>query len=92
MTIGFHTLRRSLASALVANGNDVRLVQELLRHSNPGLVLKGQDPNPLITLDAYARSTTPAKIAAQGWVMQQLLTEDSKARFVAAKPASTMAM
>jgi Phage integrase family len=53
--VGFHTLRRTLASALVANGNDIRLVQELLRHSNP-----------LITLDAYARSTTPAKIEAQG--------------------------
>jgi integrase len=49
--IGFHTLRRTLASALVANGSDIRLVQEMLRHSNP-----------LITLDAYARSTTPAKI------------------------------
>jgi integrase len=79
--VGFHTLRRTLASALVANGNDIRLVQELLRHSNP-----------LITLDAYARSTTPAKIAAQGWVMQQLLTEDSKAALAAAKPASTRTM
>jgi integrase len=61
--VGFHTLRRTLASALVANGHDLRLVQELLRHSNP-----------LITLDAYARATTPAKLEAQGWVMQQLLT------------------
>lgn len=33
--IGFHTLRRTLASALVANGSDVKLVQEMLRHSNP---------------------------------------------------------
>ena len=29
--IGFHTLRRTLASALVANGSDIRLVQELLQ-------------------------------------------------------------
>ncbi|MGA2376986.1 MAG: site-specific integrase [Candidatus Sulfotelmatobacter sp.] len=79
--VGFHTLRRTLASALVANGNDIRLVQELLRHSNP-----------LITLDAYSRSTTPAKIEAQGWVMQQLLTEDSKAALANAKPASTRTM
>jgi len=71
--IGFHTLRRTLASALVANGSDVRLVQELLRHSNP-----------VITLDAYVRSTTPAKIEAQGWVMQQLLRESSKAALAAA--------
>src|SRR5208283_5053910 len=79
--VGFHTLRRTLASALVANGSDIRLVQELMRHSNP-----------LITLDAYARSTTPAKIEAQGWVMEQLLTEDSKAALAAAKPASTRTM
>jgi integrase len=79
--IGFHTLRRTLASALVANGSDVRLVQELLRHSSP-----------LITLDAYARSTTPAKIEAQGWVMQQLLTKDSKTALAEAKPESTQTM
>jgi integrase len=79
--IGFHTLRRTLASALVANGSDVRLVQELLRHSNP-----------VITLDAYTRSTTPAKIEAQGWVMQQLLMESSKAALATAKPATTRTM
>jgi len=55
--IGFHTLRRTLASALVANGNDPKLVQELLRHSN----VKA-------TLDIYAKATTPAKLEAQGWV------------------------
>lgn len=79
--IGFHTLRRTLASALVENGSDVRLVQELLRHSNP-----------VITLDAYARSTTPAKMEAQGWVMQQLLAQDAKTALVSAKPASTRTM
>jgi len=79
--IGFHTLRRTLASALLANGSDVKLVQELLRHSNP-----------VITLDAYARSTTPAKIEAQGWVMEQLLTEEAKAALVNAKPAHTRMM
>ena len=79
--VGFHTLRCALASALVANGNDVRLVQELLHHSNP-----------LITLDAYARSTTPATTDGQGWVLQQLLTEDSKVALAAAKTASTRTM
>jgi integrase len=79
--VGFHTLRRTLASALVANGSDIKLVQELLRHSNP-----------VITLDAYVRSTTPAKMEAQGWVMQQLLADDSKAALANAKPASTRTM
>ena len=65
--VGFHTLRRTLASALVANGNDPKLVQELLRHSNVKT-----------TLDVYARAMTPAKIEAQGWVLRQLLTADVK--------------
>jgi len=46
----------------------------------------------VITLDAYARSTTPAKIEAQGWVMEQLLTEDRKTALVNANPASTRTM
>jgi integrase len=65
--VGFHTLRRTLASALVANGNDPKLVQELLRHSN----IK-------TTLDVYARAMTPAKLDAQGWVLRQLLPGDVK--------------
>lgn len=80
-SVGFHTLRRTLASALVENGNDVRLVQELLRHSNP-----------VITLDAYARSTTPAKMEAQGWVMEQLLAKGAKAELLRARPASSRTM
>ena len=79
--IGFHTLRRTLASALVANGSDVRLVQEMLRHANP-----------IITLDAYTRSITPAKVKAQGWVMQQLLPEDAKVALANSKPANTRVM
>jgi len=69
--IGFHTLRRTLASALIANGNDPKLVQELLRHSNVRT-----------TLDIYALAMTPAKLEAQGWVLQQLLTADVKSAVV----------
>ena len=69
--VGFHTLRRTLASALVANGSDPKLVQELLRHSNVRT-----------TLDVYARAMTPAKLEAQGWVLQQLLTEEVKSAVV----------
>jgi integrase len=69
--VGFHTLRRTLASALVANGNDPKLVQELLRHSNVKT-----------TLDIYAKAMTPAKLEAQGWVLQQLLTEEIKSAIV----------
>ena len=65
--VGFHTLRRTLASVLVANGTDPKLVQELLRHSNVKT-----------TLDIYARAITPAKLQAQGWVLQQLLPAKTK--------------
>jgi integrase len=69
--VGFHTLRRTLASVLVANGNDPKLVQELLRHSNVRT-----------TLDIYAKATTSAKLEAQGWVLQQLLAPDTKSAVV----------
>src|SRR5271157_2409163 len=54
--------RRTLASALVANNYDPKLVQELLRHSN----IK-------TTLDVYAQAITPAKLEAQGMFLAQLL-------------------
>ena len=79
--VGFHALRRTLASALAADGRDIRLIQELLRHSNPA-----------ITLDAYVRSTTPAKIEAQGWVMRQLLADSPNDTLRRAKPASSRTM
>src|SRR5215831_3615394 len=79
--VGFHTLRRTLASALLANGRDLRLVQEMLRHANP-----------IITLDAYTRSITPAKVEAQRWVMNKLLAEDTKAMLLRARPASSRTM
>ena len=59
---GFHTFRRTLASVLVANNYDPKLVQELLRHSN----IK-------TTLDIYAQAITPAKLEAQGAFLNQLL-------------------
>src|SRR5215831_16782269 len=80
-SVGFHTLRRTLASALVENGSDIRLVQEMLRHANP-----------IITLDAYTRSITPAKVEAQRWVMNKLLAEDTKAMLLRARPASSRTM
>lgn len=69
--IGFHTLRRTLASALVANGSDPKLVQEILRHANVKT-----------TLDIYAKAMTPAKLEAQGWVLQQLLTPEKESDVV----------
>jgi len=52
--IGWHTFRRTYSSILKDNGEDVKVVQELLRHASTK-----------VTLDVYAQALTPAKRAAQ---------------------------
>jgi integrase len=52
--IGWHTWRRSLASLLAAKGEKVKVVQELLRHSNA-----------TITMELYQQADADAKRAAQ---------------------------
>jgi integrase len=52
--IGWHTFRRSFATLLKANGHDVKVTQELLRHSNSAT-----------TLDIYTQAVTEQKRQAQ---------------------------
>jgi integrase len=52
--IGWHTLRRTMATMLVAQGVAVKLTQEMLRHANSR-----------ITLELYAQSSMEAKLKAQ---------------------------
>jgi integrase len=52
--VGWHTFRRTFATLLKANGEDVKVVQELLRHGSSR-----------VTLDIYAQAQMPAKRAAQ---------------------------
>ena len=52
--VGWHTWRHSLATLLASKGEDVKVTQELLRHSNAR-----------ITLDVYQEADTAAKRAAQ---------------------------
>ena len=52
--VGWHTFRRTYTTLLHAIGEDVKAVQELLRHSSSR-----------ITMDVYAQAQTPAKRAAQ---------------------------
>lgn len=59
--IGWHTFRHTYATLLKANGEDVKVVQELLRHANSKT-----------TLDIYAQALTPAKREAQGKVIQMM--------------------
>ncbi len=52
--IGWHTFRHSFGTLLKANGEDVKTVQELLRHANSR-----------ITLDVYTQAVNSHKRAAQ---------------------------
>jgi len=61
-TIGWHTFRHSYATQLNANGEDVNVVQESLRHANSR-----------ITLDTYTQAVTSAKRQAQTKVVSMIL-------------------
>ncbi len=53
--VGWHTFRRSLASLLAAKGENVKVVQELLRHANAST-----------TQDLYQQADADQKRTAQG--------------------------
>jgi len=55
---------RGYATHLKANGEDVNVVQESLRHANSR-----------ITLDTYTQALTPAKREAQTKVVKMILPE-----------------
>src|ERR1700730_11963930 len=61
-TIGWHTFRHSYATQLNANGEDVNVVRESLRHANSR-----------ITLDTYTQAVTSAKRQAQTKVVSMIL-------------------
>ena len=61
-TIGWHTFRHSYATQLKANGEDVKVVQESLRHANSR-----------ITLDTYTQAVMSAKRQAQTKVVSMIL-------------------
>lgn len=66
---GFHTFRRTLASVLVANNVDPKVVQEALRHQNIRT-----------TLELYAKGITSNKLAAQGMFLERLFDEGQRER------------
>lgn len=61
--VGWHTFRRTYATLLKANGEDAKVVQELLRHGSSR-----------VTLDIYAQAQMPAKRAAQQKVVEMVRT------------------
>ena len=62
----WHTFRRTYTTLLHANREDVKVVQELLRHSSSR-----------ITMDIYAQAQMPAKRAAQQKIVEMVRSEKS---------------
>jgi integrase len=61
-SIGWHTLRRTLATLLVGQGTSIKLTQEILRHANSR-----------ITLELYAQSNMAAKLEAQRVLLKDMV-------------------
>lgn len=64
--ISWHTFRHTFSTLLKANGEDVKVVQELLRHASAKM-----------TLDTYSQALTPAKRAAQSKVVSMIRPKSS---------------
>lgn len=65
--IGWHTFRHTYSTMLIANGENVKVVQELMRHSNSRT-----------TLEVYSQARIRAKREAQQRVVEMILPEDTK--------------
>jgi integrase len=62
--VSWHTFRRTYSTLLQANGEDVKVVQELLRHGSAK-----------VTMDIYAQAQMPAKRKAQQKVVEMVRRE-----------------
>jgi integrase len=63
--IGWHTFRHSHSTLLIANGENLKVVQELMRHGSAR-----------ITVDIYSQARNPAKRAAQQRNLEMILPEE----------------
>lgn len=63
--IGWHTFRQAYATLLIANGENIKVVQELMRHGSAR-----------ITVDIYSQARNPEKRAAQQRLVQMILPEE----------------
>ena len=65
--IGWHTFRHSFATLLMANGENVKVVQELMRHANCRC-----------TLEIYSQARTQAKRDAQHRVVEMIVPQQRR--------------
>jgi site-specific recombinase XerD len=63
--IGWHTFRHTYSTLLVANGENVKVIQELMRHASSRS-----------TLEIYCQARSADKRAAQQRVVQMIFPED----------------
>ena len=63
--VGWHTFRHSFSTMLIANGENVKVVQELMRHANCRC-----------TLEIYSQARIQAKRDAQHRVVQMIVPKD----------------
>jgi integrase len=63
--IGWHTFRHTFSTTLIANGENVKVVQELMRHASIRF-----------TLDVYTQARARAKREAQQRVVEMVMPED----------------
>jgi integrase len=66
--VGWHTLRHTFGTLMKANGEDIKTIQELLRHSNYK-----------VTADTYTQAVTPTKRAAQTKLVKMILLPRNRA-------------
>ena len=67
--IGWHTFRHTYSTLLIANGENVKVVQELMRHASSRF-----------TLEIYSQAQLIAKRQAQQRLVQVLFREESDRR------------
>ena len=70
--VGWHTLRHSFGTLMKANGEDLKTIQELLRHAT----FK-------VTADTYTQAVTPVKRGAQARVAKLIMADNPESKPVA---------
>jgi len=66
--IGWHTFRHTFSTLLIGNGENVKVVQELMRHASSRC-----------TLEVYSQARLLAKRQAQQRVVQMIIPKEADA-------------
>ena len=73
--IGWHTFRHTYSTLLVSNGENVKVIQELMRHASSRS-----------TLEIYSQARNADKRAAQQRIMQMIFPEDLNSNELGTQP------